>query len=326
MSTSTNAAGSGRAQLSDYLRLARLDHVTKHVFVLPGIALALTLRGVKNTNLPLEILLGCICVVCIASGNYVINEWLDRDFDRHHPTKSARVSVQTPLNPWLVYTLWIALVVGGVTAAALASRAMLIVACLFALQGVIYNVPPIRSKDRAVLDVLSEAVNNPFRLLIGWAMVDATTLPPGSIILAYWLGGAFLMAAKRLSEYREITASHGKDLLVRYRRSFRTYTETRLLVSCFAYAMIATALFSVFMIKYRVEYLLVLPFLVLLFCVYLSLSMKPRSVAQAPEKLFKDPRLMVTAGLFVAAVLVLTVVKIPGLAQFTEEHYIVINK
>jgi hypothetical protein len=36
------------------------------------------------------------------------------------------------------------------------------------------------------------------------AMVDPTTLPPSSVILLFWAGGAFLMSAKRLSEFREI--------------------------------------------------------------------------------------------------------------------------
>jgi 4-hydroxybenzoate polyprenyltransferase len=34
--------------------------------------------------------LGFITAICIASANYAINEWLDRDFDKFHPTKSRR--------------------------------------------------------------------------------------------------------------------------------------------------------------------------------------------------------------------------------------------
>ncbi len=263
-----------------------------------------------------------MCAVCVASANYVVNAWLDRKFDKHHPTKSARVSVQVPLNPVVVYSLWAGLAMLGLAAAALSSPAMLMVGVLFALQGVIYNFPPVRSKDRAVLDVLSEAANNPFRLMIGWAMVDATTLPPATIIVAYWFGGAFLMAAKRLSEYREIGGTHGRKVLISYRKSFQGYTETSLLVSCFAYALISMSVFSVFMIKYRVEYLLLVPFLCLLFCVYLVLAMRPASVAQAPERLFQDKSLMATVLAFVLAVLLLTIVDIPQLTQFTEPHFI----
>ena len=37
------------------------------------------------------------------------------------------------------------------------------------VMGCIYNIPPVRSKDLPYLDVLSEAVNNPLRMLAGWA-------------------------------------------------------------------------------------------------------------------------------------------------------------
>src|SRR3546814_4605173 len=80
--------------------------------------------------------------------------------------------------------------------------------------------------DVPYLDVLSESVNNPLRLAIGWAMIDPGSLPPVSIIIAYWFGGAFLMGTKRLSEYREIVVSHGAALLAPYRQSFRSEEHT----------------------------------------------------------------------------------------------------
>ena len=84
---------------------------------------------------------------------------------------------------------------------------MYFIATVFVLQGILYNVAPLRTKDVPFLDVISESINNPLRLIIGWVMIDPTTLPPGSLILMYWSGGAFLMAAKRLSEFREIGAA-----------------------------------------------------------------------------------------------------------------------
>ncbi len=310
------------AKFDDYLRLARFDHATKHVFILPGVLLALAFRGPQNPNLPYEILLGLICAVTIASANYVINEWLDRDFDRHHPTKSARISVNVELNPALVYSLWLAFLLTGLLAAFLASWLMLAVAVVFGLQGIVYNVPPLRSKDRAFLDVISESINNPLRLLIGWAMIDAWTLPPSSIVIAYWLGGAFLMAAKRFSEYREIVASHGIDLLVRYRKSFGGYTEATLFTSTFLYAMLSVGLFSVFLTKYRVEYILSLPFLCILFAVYMALSLAKGSVAQAPEKIFSSRLLMAATVVFAVSVIALTFVDLPVVEYLSVQRYI----
>ena len=34
--------------------------------------------------------------------------------------------------------------------------------------GCLYNIPPIRTKDHAYVDVLSESINNPIRFLVGW--------------------------------------------------------------------------------------------------------------------------------------------------------------
>src|SRR5690242_12158778 len=83
-----------RASFSDYLALMRLSHSTKQVFVLPGLVLAYLLRGPRTSSLWLELALGLLAAISIASANYVINEYLDRDYDRHHPTKSMRRAVQ----------------------------------------------------------------------------------------------------------------------------------------------------------------------------------------------------------------------------------------
>lgn len=319
----TIAAGIKRAAtLADYLRLARFDHATKHVFILPGIALALLLRGTRNADWLLDVALGFVCAVAIASANYVINEWLDREFDKHHPTKSARTAVNVELNAGMVYALWAVFAIIGLGAAALSSGTMLVVAIVFAAQGIVYNVPPLRTKDRAFVDVLSESINNPLRLLIGWAMIDAATLPPSSIVAAYWLGGAFLMAAKRLSEYREITASHGLALLARYRRSFAGYSEISLFTSCFLYALLSVWLLATFMVKYRIEYVLLMPFLCVLFGVYMALALPAASVAQSPEKLFGERKLMLAVAVFAVAFGALTVVDIPTLEALTSQRFV----
>jgi hypothetical protein len=182
-----------------------------------------------------------------------------------------------------------------------------------------------RTKEKPYLDVVSESVNNPIRLTIGWVMVDPSTLPPSSVILAYWFGGAFLMAAKRFSEYREIVGSHGAELLIRYRASFAGYTEVSLNISCFVYGLLSTFFLAIFLIKYRVEYLLVVPAVIALFGYYLALATKPASSAQNPEKLFREPKLIVLVALLAALFVVATYVDMPVLSVFTGERYITLQ-
>ena len=99
---------------------------------MPGFVLAYLLRGVQ-TNFPVaHIILGLITAICIASANYVINEWLDRDFDKHHPTKSQRSAVQRELRGGLVTVEWLALVAVGLGCAWQVGMSMFLIACVFA--------------------------------------------------------------------------------------------------------------------------------------------------------------------------------------------------
>ena len=106
-----------RGRLRDYVAIARLDHMTKHVFILPGIILAHVLRHpAVDTAVP-AIVMGLLSAIAIASANYVINEWLDREFDAFHPLKSARTAVHRSLSAPIIYAEYLALVALGLSLA-----------------------------------------------------------------------------------------------------------------------------------------------------------------------------------------------------------------
>ena len=321
-SSAGDALGLPAATARDYLALARVDHWVKHVFIVPGIVLACVLLGRSPLGSLAAIGLGFAAAALVASANYVLNEWLDASHDRHHPSKSSRPAVAKRLSASLVWGEYLALAAAGLGLAAAVSPLFLATAALFFLSGLIYNVPPVRTKEAAYLDVISESINNPLRLTLGWAMIDSTSLPPGSLMLAFWAGGAFLMALKRLAEYRAANAAGTLESLARYRRSFGIYRESSLLLSAFLYAQLTAFALAVFLVKYRIEYLLSMPLIALLFVAYLRVGLKRDSSAQTPERLFRETGLIGVVLALVVVLAVLTFVDLPFLDRLTDPYYI----
>ena len=284
--------------MKNYIYLARIDHWFKNIFMLPGIALALILSEIPPSEAVVPSLIGLLSTCFIASANYVINEWLDKEFDKYHPIKKSRPSAVGNIQAKYVYLEYGLLIALGLGLASLLTTEFFILSVVLLLMGILYNVKPVRTKDKAYIDVLSESVNNPLRLLLGWSALISGSFPPSSVLLAYWMGGAFLMAMKRYAEFRFIDDHEQAGL---YRRSFNFYTEQSLLLSSFFYAISSAFFLGIFLIKYRVEFLLSFPLFAMLFVWYAEIAMKPHSASQTPEKLYREPK-------FVAYVLFISIV------------------
>ncbi|MBU6234371.1 MAG: UbiA family prenyltransferase [Alphaproteobacteria bacterium] len=314
------------SSIRHYIALARPDHWVKHIFIVPGIVAAFALAP----HLPVlqifsNMVIGFISACLVASANYVLNEWLDAETDKNHPEKANRPSACGLVKPLYVYIEYAVLGVLGLLLAAQINDVFLIASVALFVSGITYNVKPIRTKDRVHFDVLSEAVNNPIRLLLGWAMVSSATIPPLSLLITYWAGGAFLMAAKRLSEYRYIVQEKGPEAPGLYRRSFRFYTVESLTLSCFVHALASTFGIAVFLIKYRSEFIFTFPLIIILFGYYLHLGLQPLSVAQKPEKLHRDWKLVTLVALLVISSVYCVFVDIPFIEQLAQSKFVEIN-
>lgn len=306
--------------MNKYLRIMRPDHWIKQFFIVPGCAFALLLADRSlSAWTALCFALGFAATCLIASANYVINEWLDAEFDRFHPTKKNRSVVTEDVKGAVVWVLWAALTAAGIALALLVNKPFAAMCAWLWIMGILYNVRPVRTKDIPILDVLSESLNNAIRLLMGWFIISSATLPPVSIVLGYWMGGAFLMAVKRYAEYRMIGDA---DLAARYRKSFRFYTEKSLLISAFFYAMCSVFFTGIFLIKYRIELILFVPVLMGLFCYYFYIAFKKDSAVQKPEKLYHEKALMLYVLALIVVFVALMLVRLPWLGVFAGDELI----
>lgn len=304
-------------KIKEYITIARPDHWFKNIFILPGTAIAALVLRVPPEHFVWPLVLGMASACLIASSNYIINEVLDAEFDKFHPEKKSHPMVTGRIKPLFAWSEYILVLAIGLCLASLNSPRFFAMSIIFAAMGIIYNVKPFRTKEIAHLDIISESAMNPIRLMLGWFIVTDHPIPPSSLVFAYWMGGAFLMTMKRYAELKSI----GKEAAASYRRSFRYYTENRLLVSAFFYSNCTAFFLGVFLVKNRIELLLSLPFLAYLFASYFKIGLAPNSTAQHPERLIKEKFLMLFLVLLSLLILLLFYTNMPALNLFLENSF-----
>jgi 4-hydroxybenzoate polyprenyltransferase len=300
-----------RAAVAPYVAIARVDHWFKNTFMLFGVLLAMFYQPhVVDWHLAPRLLLAIVATCLIASSNYVLNELLDAPRDASLPQKRMRPVPAGLVKSWIAVAEWAALAVAGVLLAVPIGPTFVASAVALWTMGLIYNVPPIRTKEHPYVDVLTESINNPIRLLLGWFTVIGGTIPPVSLLIAYWMAGAFFMAMKRYAEFRHIGDA---EMAAGYRRSFAYYTEDRLLVSVIFYATASAFFAGIFVVRYHLELILFAPFGAGLFAQYLKLGLLPNSPAQHPERLYKHRAFVAYLVVCLAMFVGLMFVEIPKL-------------
>lgn len=296
-----------------YVQIARVDHWPKNAFMAMGVILAFFYRPDLFAWPTLAPLTAAVLAAClVSSSNYVLNELLDSPRDALHPIKRHRPVPSGRVRPAIGYVEWIALGAAGIGLAYTLNPQFALSAIALWTMGLVYNVPPVRTKEWPYLDVLSESVNSPIRLLLGWFALVNDRIPPLSLTLAYWMVGAFFMGAKRLAEYRQIG---DPQAAAAYRSSFGHYTEERLFISLLFYSNAAALFLGVFIVHYHVELVLFVPVAAALAAYYFKLAVQPDSPMQDPERLFRHPRFLAYTFLGTTAFIILMFVRVPLLYQ-----------
>jgi decaprenyl-phosphate phosphoribosyltransferase len=284
--------------VNPYLRAMRLERWPRSIAIFVGTAAFFFIYRDSLTHVSLSAFLARAAVAYlltwfISTANYVVNEIADVPFDIHHPTKRLR-----PLVRGEIKKIPFAFFGAGLTLAALLpaflwfSRSFFI--SLFALlcAGFIYNLKPVRTKDIAFLDSISESMNNPIRFLIGWfAFAPASLRPPLSALVCWWSFGNFLMVAKRLSEFRFL-----KDKAADYRMSHKKYSKGSLVFGMAVSTAVFFLTYFYFARGYKLEYFFYAsPALFLFFVFIFRKTLAEQEVMEEPEKLIKHPSFAIYA-------------------------------
>mgnify|MGYP001250076440 CR=1 FL=1 len=299
-----------RRYVVNVVRMIRPDYWPKNLFVLIGSALAVFyLKKLSPINGTISFLVfrsfvAVFIALLAASANYILNELCDAKTDIHHPTKRMRAVAAGEISATVALCLWGVFAAAGLAVAALVNRMVVVTTLVFLVSGILYNVKPLRLKDIPYLDIIAEAFNNPIRLFLGWFALLASRVPPLSLIFAYWMGGAFLMAAKRLVEIERLRPS---GRAAQYRKSLAFYTKDSIVLQMFFYATMTAFLLGVFIARYHVELVIIIPLLAACFTGYVKAAISP-AVGNEPEALYKHKGLAVLLGCtFVIGVLLLFV-------------------
>ena len=288
----------------------RIDHWVKNLLIFPGVFFAISSldHKMKLSNLPV-IALGIFTACLASSANYVMNEYVDAGSDAFHPKKKLRPSVSKNIKVHYVVTLYLILVIATILLATKIGKVFFLLTIAYLILAVIYNIKPLRVKDLRYFDVIIESANNPVRLTFGWALVSANTLPPPSLLLSFWCLGAFLMGAKRLSEYVDLSKSLTIEEITGYRKSLARYTEKSLIRLVLLNGFLTVMFLTIFAIKYKPEFLILVLIILTWIVVFFEKISLSESIAQAPEKLLKDS----STRLFIFLVFIAYLI-----SQFTE--------
>jgi 4-hydroxybenzoate polyprenyltransferase len=255
-----------------------------------------------------------------ASGNYLINEYFDRKEDKNHPIKNKRNFVRKKYQLKKIVFYYLTLISISIFLSFYLPRFFFILIFLFILFGALYNLKPFRLKNFFLVDVIIESINLPIRYLMGWSLVLSNYLPPLSIIMFFYTFGCYLMTIKRKAEYDFLIKNYIKP--VNYRKSFKHYSKNILEFLSWCYGLLSFFFISIFIIKYRIELIIIIPILVIIYSYYYLLSYKKNSLTMILEKIYLDKKLFILFFILLLLIFIAFLIDIEFLQIFTSINLI----
>lgn len=171
------------------LKLIRPHQWVKNVFV--AAPLFFTPQAVSLDSV-LTVIAGFACFCVLSSGVYVLNDFLDRDADRQHPTKRNRPLAAGTVSVPVAMVLMVGLIAAGLVGALLLDIAFAEIALAYFVVNLCYST---FLKRASIIDVMLIALGFVLRVYAGGALISVE--PSVWIVSCTMLLALFIALAKR---------------------------------------------------------------------------------------------------------------------------------
>jgi 4-hydroxybenzoate polyprenyltransferase len=271
--------------LPSLIRLLRPKQWIKNGFVCAGVLFGGRWHDVQTLH---ALMLAVASFCLMGSSVYVLNDFLDREADRAHPTKRNRPLAAGTVTPLQGFAASIACLLGSITAAWFADPRVLLIVLLYLAINVAYSIG---LKRLAVIDVFCIGSGFMLRILAGtWGI----HIPPsGWLILTGMFMTLFLGFAKRRAEWSETGGeSKRRQVLSQYSQalldSFLSITATGTVLSYGLYTLDPQTI----ALHHTDKLIYTLPFVLFGLCRYMLL-LHARNKGENPSvDVFTDPQIM----------------------------------
>lgn len=240
-------------------------------------------------------IIGFVLFCLVSSCVYILNDYLDREADRNHPTKRFRPMASGQLSPHLALTLGAIILVLSISTALYISIPFGLLLVLYFVINVAYSIS---LKHKVIIDVMVVAFGFVIRAIGGGVIIGVNLTP--WFLLCTMLLSLFLAIGKRRHEF--ILAQSNDSA---HRKVLHFYSK-ELLDKMNSIVTTATIMsYSIFTFERSIYLMLTIPLVIYGIFRYLYLIHVEGKGGSPDKLLLEDKHILCTVLLYVVSVLVI---------------------
>ncbi len=267
--------------LTDFVKIARPQQWYKNLLVFLPLVFVGQLFNLQSIKLTI---LAFISLCSISSANYIINDFIDLEKDKHHPEKKNRPLAAGTLKKTYAIIEAIILITAGLWLAFRFPNKLFFISviALFAIT----QTYSLFLKKQLFADILAIGANFVIRASAGTFALDVKNSP--WLILCTFFLSLYLSVGKRASEFSFLgnEAKNHRETLTYYTKEI---TQPLLIIST---TLLITAYSLYSFLSERNSLLYTLPFALYVIFRYFYLIEIGSEIARHPEKVFKDKNMV----------------------------------